>query len=261
MKRLICLLVVACMAVVMMPTFHVTALDNDTEESQRQINEGNLYIDDNPAGGYYGDYVVIYNPSTSPYSSASTGNMSGLILADTGTTNVQDFEPVNPDIPYKIDVDQSLSNEKLDKSDFPEVEGDKTLSFEVGDTHNFILYSTYCPLPSTNVEFECLAVGENCYIWSPTSTASNVYPLDEINPSYAAICAAEFDSKFDLMNSSFGDHYNGSQGDGKLNILYYNIDDGWTLGQGYVAGFFTASDFTNNSMPCLNIDTYPGVYY
>lgn len=26
-------------------------------------------------------------------------------------------------------------------------------------------------------------------------------------------------------------------------------------------GFFTASDLASNGMPCLNIDTYPGVYY
>ena len=106
-----------------------------------------------------------------------------------------------------------------------------------------------------------LAKGEHCYIWTPTSTAANVYPLDEIDESFAQICADEFDSKFALMQSSFGDHANGSQGDGRLNILYYNIDDGWTPGNGYVAGFFTASDLASNGMPCLNIDTYPGVYY
>lgn len=106
--------------------------------------------------------------------------------------------------------------------------GTESLSFNVGDTHVFSLYSSYCPLPNSNVEFEVLAKGEHCYIWTPTSTAANVYPLDEIDESFAQICADEFDSKFALMQSSFGDHANGSQGDGRLNILYYNIDDGWT---------------------------------
>ncbi|MBQ5548768.1 MAG: InlB B-repeat-containing protein, partial [Prevotella sp.] len=108
---------------------------------------------------------------------------------------------------------------------------------------------------------KCLYVGQHCYIWTPTSTASNVYPLDKIDSSFAKLAADEFDSKFSLMQSSFGTHTNGSQGDGKLSILYYNINDGWEPGKGYVGGFFYSPDISNNGLPILNIDTYPGVYY
>ena len=96
---------------------------------------------------------------------------------------------------------------------------------------------------------------------TPTSTTGSYYPLDQIDSSFAQMAANEFDSKFDLMQSSFGNHTNGSSGDGKLHMLYYNIEDGWQPGQGYIAGFFYQGDISSNGLPILNIDTYPGVYY
>lgn len=222
------------------------------------INTGSLEIDDDGSDGYSGEYVVIYNPGTSS-TGANTGNMTGLIETEAGDASVKGEIKADPR-GYVIDVDDIIAEEDKVLDLAPDVIGE-TLSFEVGDTHTFSLYSSYCPLPSTNVEFEVLAKGDHCYIWTPTTTADNVYPLDEIDESFAQICADEFDSKFDLMQSSFGNHTNGSQGDGRLNILYYNIDDGWTPGNGYVAGFFSSSDIYSNGMPVLNIDTYPGVYY
>ena len=134
-------------------------------------------------------------------------------------------------------------------------------SYSVGDTKTFSIYSTYSPTGSGSVQFKCLYVGSHCYIWTPTSSSNNTYPLDTIDSSFAQLAANEFDSKFDLMQSSFGNHTNGSSGDGKLHMLYYNINDGWEPGQGYIAGFFYNPDISNNGVPLLNIDTYPGVYY
>ncbi len=224
----------------------------------RLINQGSLEIDDDGSDGYTGDYVVVYNPDTGTYNGASTGNMSGLIETDIDESFRSNYDDVESERPYIIDIDDAFFDKNAEK---PSYDAEKSISFNVGDTHTFSLNSSYCPLPGSNVEFEVLAKGEHCYIWTPTSNASNVYPLDSIDESFAELCANEFDSKFALMQSSFGDHTNGSQGDGRLNILYYNIDDGWTPGNGYVAGFFSSSDIASNGMPVLNIDTYPGVYY
>ena len=254
MKRIISVLLSVMLLVTIVPVAAETKTDADT----RLINQGVLEIDDDGSDGYSGDYVVIYNPSTSAYSDVSTGNMSGLIETEIGTSLIGGMDAVKSDRPYRIDIDSELAD-KNEKA--PEFASEKSISFEVGDTHVFSINSSYCPLPSTSVEFEVLAKGEHCYIWTPTSTASNVYPLDSIDSSFGQLCADEFDSKFDLMQSSFGNHSNGSQGDGRLNILYYNIDDGWTPGNGYVAGFFSSADLASNGMPILNIDTYPGVYY
>lgn len=254
MKRFLCL----AMTVILMvfTSFPITA-ESKEDSKLRLINQGQLEIDDDGTDGYSGDYVVIYNPATTSYSYASTGELSGLI--ETEITGIDSLaKSIISDRPYKIDIDSELAENSQVMQEQFNVE---SVSFEVGDTHTFSINSSYCPLPNSNVVFEVLAKGEHCYIWTPTSTESNVYPLDEIDPAFAQICADEFDSKFDLMQSSFGNHTNGSQGDGRLNILYYNIDDGWTPGEGYVAGFFSAYDITSNGMPLLNIDTYPGVYY
>lgn len=242
----------------------------EKDSALKLLNTGALEIDDDGSDGYTGDYVVIYNPLVETYSELSTGNMSGLIETEVGIQNVFEEYPLynaDNDFPHVIDIDSILAAEAEEAGILPselseERDGAQTLSFEVGDTHTFELYSSYNPLPSSNVEFEVLAKGDHCYVWTPTSTQSNVYPLDEIDESFAQIAAEEFDSKFALMQSSFGDHTNGNLGDGRLNLLFYNIDCGWTPNSsGYIAGFFTSSDIYYNGMPCLNIDTYPGVHY
>ncbi len=222
-------------------------------------------IDMDGSDGYTGDYVVIYNPSTNGSNGISTGNMSGLIETQVGTSG--GFAAPAPGLEagagYMVDVDGILAQEAKAAGIMPgmrrnEAPAERSLSFEVGDTRDFYIAS-YSPIPGGDIEFKVLAKGEHCYIWTPTSTAANVYPLDGIDPTFADIAAAEFDSKFDLMQQSFGDHDN-AQGDGRLNILYYNIDDGWQPGQGYVGGYFSSWDYFMNELPCLNIDTYPGVH-
>ena len=260
MKKLTSLILAMLLVLSILPA----AAFAKTAEQPKLVND-NVEFDDDGSDGYSGDYVVIYNPSTSSSATASTGNMAGLIETTVGGDSIG-YEPDRAamDRPYKLDVDPVIAeqNEAAGIPAKPVTDGAGiATSFNVGDTHTFQINSTYCPLPSTSVQFKVLAKGDHCYIWTPTSTADNVYPLDQIDESFGDLAAAEFDSKFDLMQSSFGDHSNGTNGDGRLNILYYNIDDGWQLGQGYVAGFFSSSDLYYNGMPLLNIDTYPGVYY
>jgi hypothetical protein len=227
---------------------------------ERAVNNGNVVIDSDPEGGYEGDYVVIYNPNTSASSTLSTGNMSGRISTQVGSAAAPKAGEVT-DRPYVIDVDGRL-DEEFRAQQLPKTEtAPEKVSYNVGDTRNFTVYSAYSPLSSSTFQFKVLAKGAHCYIWTPTSTNANVYPLDSIDPSFAQICADEFDSKFDLMQTSFGNHNNGSPGDGRLHMLYYNIDDGWQPGEGYIAGFFYAYDLYTNNVPILNIDTYPGVHY
>ena len=51
------------------------------ENAERGINTG-VTVDADPAGGYAGDYVVIYNASTDMSAAASTGSLSGRIETD-----------------------------------------------------------------------------------------------------------------------------------------------------------------------------------
>ena len=228
----------------------------------RAVNSG-IVVDSDAAGGYEGDYVVIYNPSTSSSSSASTGTMTGLIETTVNTNanaNAELLRAARDEArPFKLDVDPLMAEEAktaVIKEPVP-----TRASYSVGSTKTFNIYSTYSPTGSGSVQFKCLYVGQHCYIWTPSSSSNNTYPLDTIDSSFAKKAADEFDSKFSLMQSSFGNHTNGSSGDGKLHMLYYNINDGWQPGQGYIAGFFYQVDISNNGLPILNIDTYPGVYY
>lgn len=214
-------------------------------------------IDPDGSDGYSGDYVVIYNPSVSASDTASTGAMTGLIETEVG--NKRPACKGDPVVPYMIDVDPMLAElDRAHLAGLPETEEMPTkASFEVGDTHKFMIRN-YSP-DGLYMTFKVLAKGEHCYVWTPVSTNANVYPLDSIDPDYARMAADMFDSKFDLMRESFGEHSNGAHGDGRLSILYYNINDGWQPGQAYIGGYFSASDLYYNGLPILNIDTYPGV--
>ncbi|MBR4659766.1 MAG: InlB B-repeat-containing protein [Clostridia bacterium] len=253
LKKTTALLLVMCLVLAAAP-----ALAGTHEQTDRGVHSG-IVIDDNASGGYEGDYVVIYNPATSSSTSYSTGTMTGLIET-TVEPNVVPARSADGDKPlYKIDVDSKVA--ELAKTVKPEPIEDTRASYNVGDTKTFRILQQYSPTGSSSMQFECLCVGQHCYIWTPTSSSNNTYPLDEIDSSFAQMAADEFDSKFDLMQSSFGNHTNGSSGDGKLHMLYYNINEGWNGSGGYVAGFFYQVDLTNNGVPILNIDTYPGVYY
>ena len=236
----------------------------DEGDGTRQINTSSIAIDSDPDGGYEGDYVVIYNPSESATSSMSTGNMSGLIDT-TISANMMDTRGEDEfagNEMYRIDVDQYLAEEarKLmgDKPLPPDGDGTKATSYNVGDTANFKL-SYYSPFSTSTVQFKVVAKGDHCYVWTPSSSGSNSYPLSSAD---AQTAMQAFESKFDTMNSSFGDHRIGN-GDGRVNILYYNINDGWNGNGGYIGGYFWGGDYSsgNNNLPIIHIDTYPSVYY
>ena len=277
MKKLISIVLVLVLALSVVPAaaFAKTA-EAEPEKAPEQQTEtrtvypGNVILDENSSGGYEGDYVVIYNPGTSSSNSYSTDTMTGLIettiepsIVNVHGENTRSNVPANS---WKLDIDGMLDEQARRENpdygkDVPGNENATKASYSVGSTKTFTINSSYSPTGSSSVQFKCLAVGSHCYIWTPTSTASNVYPLDSIDSSYADLAAAEFDSKFDLMQSSFGNHTNSTNGDGKLHILYYNINEGWSGSGGYIGGFFWQTDISNNGLPMLNIDTYPSVYY
>ena len=224
-KSILAVCLALCMLISILPVYAYAA--SADPEPVRSVHNS-IVIDTDATGGYEGDYVVIYNPATSSSTSYSTGTMTGLIETSVGTnsyaapTKTADAEKA----PYKIDVDPQM--EEIAKTAKVEEAPEPTkASYNVGDTKTFSIYASYSPTGSGSVQFKCLYVGSHCYIWTPTSSANNTYPLDTIDSSFAQMAANEFDSKFDLMQSSFGNHTNGTNGDGKLHMLYYNINDGW----------------------------------
>lgn len=254
-RKLISLFVAFAMVLLTIPAFNVSA-----EVGTDIVGTGQLELDTDPTGGYEGDYVVIYNPSTSSYSTFNTGDMTGRIETEIDPyCNVSRGESASDEL-IRIDVDSMIAeqNAGMEKPELPEAE--KT-SYNVGDVHNFSI-SSYSPGPST-LSFRCVAKGDHCYVWTPSQNLPNYYPIDAMDPTFAQQVSDEFDSNYALMNSSFGDHNNGSQGDGRVHLMYYNIDDGFQPGvsTSYVAGYFSSMDFYYNGLPMIHLDTYPGVYY
>ena len=73
MKRIISVLLSVMLLVTIVPVAAETKTDADT----RLINQGVLEIDDDGSDGFSGDYVVIYNPSTSALLQSSNIKFNG----------------------------------------------------------------------------------------------------------------------------------------------------------------------------------------
>ncbi len=250
----------AVLAVIMAVLFVLTALPisaANTEEG-RCINSG-VTIDTDPAGGYTGDYVVIYNPGDTAVGE-TTGSLAGKVVTDL-TANVvptrMKANEADEDIPYIIDVDAEVA-EFVPEEPAPKFEASRD-TYVLGSTRTFGLYN-YPPVSGYDLDFtfKVIAVGQHCRVWTPVN--ADYHPLDLINEDYAGIAAARFDEKFELMQASYGD-FNDVVGDGKVELLFYDIGDGWQPGQGYVAGYFWQEDYRYNNCAMLHVDTYPGVAY
>ncbi|WP_148347763.1 Ig-like domain-containing protein [Bacillus rubiinfantis] len=95
-----------------------------------------------------------------------------------------------------------------------------------------------------------------------SGTKANVWVNNnQITNEDAAKLGQEFDSSiYPTVTNNFGDPSD-VDGDGKINILIYDIQDGFFGSGGYVAGYFWAGDLYNisgsNKSEIFYIDTYP----
>ncbi|MGN0594675.1 MAG: hypothetical protein ACI4I6_05915 [Hominimerdicola sp.] len=112
-----------------------------------------------------------------------------------------------------------------------------------------------------SVEFEVLYSGDYCTVWAPTNNS------DSISSSLAEDIGNEYDKNFPKMEHAFGSPYD-LDGDGKVALVCYDIDRETPISQGYVAGFFTTSDFYSysqyeytNCMDMIHIDTKESLAY
>ena len=127
--------------------------------------------------------------------------MTGLIETDVGTA--KKTEKTESDELYIIDVDGAIAMREREQfgEEYGKIKegGSMRASYSVGSTRSFTI-SSYSP-GGSSITFKVLAVGEHCYIWTPSTNSTNYYTLDSINPDYAQQAADEFDRMYDLMNS------------------------------------------------------------
>ncbi len=126
-----------------------------------------------------------------------------------------------------------------------------------------------------DLDMVCLYVGTHCTVWGTTSDEKAV----RLGSEQAAQIGEYFDENFPTMEATFGGDFVDADGDGKVAIMCYDIDEnyepGKTFSGSYTAGFFDMKDmigsdnkiggvsfgesaaYPYNGIDCIRIDTYP----
>ncbi|WHZ02438.1 Ig-like domain-containing protein [Neobacillus sp. YX16] len=234
-------------------------------------NEAYIYmragVSDSIYSEYFSDTITfkVANPfySTTPplkddkYAVISNESIDAEFTQPTGTFNLRNmkytFDKNLEPSAYRVDVNKPFDAagnrskliRKSQKSIMP--------SYRVGDTKYFWVTDI-----TTDGSYELSA--RLAY----SGTKANVWVGDyEISDYEAQQIGQEFDSKiYSTVTSNFG-RESDINGDGKINILTYDIQDGFNGSGGFVGGYFWSGDLYNvpssNQSEIFYIDTYPSM--
>ncbi len=192
-------------------------------------------------------YAVISNESTDGTSTQSTGSFN---LKDMDYSFDKSLDPSA----YKMDVNKPFdlsSNEGklIQKSMMRSI----SPAYNIGDSKSFwvndFVYNDYYSI-SARLSYS----GTKANVWV------NNYQISDAD---AAKLGQEFDNKiYASVTNNFAKESD-VNGDGKINILIFDIQDGFTGSGGYVGGYFYAGDLYNvsysNQSEIFYIDTYPSM--
>ena len=161
----------------------------------------------------------------------------------------------------------------------------QTVTYNVGDTRNFFVYSIEESEPGSPVYDEILfvlrAVGEKSEIWveqeeyAPGKIDNDVVdavmealeertPPNSVNPDQGIIL-----NNIDIFAEGNPSLVPDPDGSGVVKVLISNLNDGWDPdeGGGFTAGFFNPADLAprtvnrnSNQAAILYINSYPGIY-
>lgn len=220
-----------------------------------------LTITKNPTQPTEADYVVFFRNNTK------------------GVTETSDPENENVEFAYRTlpnGAAQSLYHpETLEFDTQRTTQSRATKSneeFNVGDKKVFTLKNADGSQTINGilpVEFEVMAVGEHCYVWRPADPSFTY----RIETSHAETIRNEFEKNYAPMEEAFGKLNYPESGNGKVNLMVYNILCGYDPENGitnYTGGFFWPNDFhpgyvqgvnyEMNGEAMLHIDTYPQIF-
>ncbi|WP_282140965.1 Ig-like domain-containing protein [Cytobacillus oceanisediminis] len=199
------------------------------------------------------------NPSLPPdqYAVISNESVDGETAQSSGTFDVKDMKytkdsSLKPGA-YKVDYDKPFDSAS-NKGRLLEKNTKSINSFySVGDYKNFWV-SNLTTNANEQINARLAYSGSKANVWVHNN---------EITDSDAEKLGIEFDSK---IHSSVTNHFGPESdvnSDGKINILSYDIQDGFSGSGGYVAGYFWAGDLYNvsgsNMSEIFYIDTYPAM--
>lgn len=210
-----------------------------------------------------GNYAVISNESTSETVTASTGSFS---LTDYNPT--VDYNDIDTDS-YKIDYVIPLNENIVSSNRMASIQTLFTpflVSYNVGDTRDFYVYN-FVTKVYDQITATLKSSGTKSDVWVNT-------PDYDMTNADADKITAEFDNNISPKITSVFGQPSDTDEDGKINILCYDIKDGFSGSGGYYAGYFDPNDLyentsgnpypydtnpNSNQSEVFYIDVYPGM--
>ena len=131
--------------------------------------------------------------------------------------------------------------------------------YSVGSRQSFYVDPYYSPNGEYLLTFECVAAGEYCNVWSLAAPGPwGCCPDDMLGEEIACV----FDRYCPLLLSAYGqENYPAWFRSSKLNILCYDIFDGFQIQDGsFIGGYFSPDACLNSFAPIVNLDTHPTVF-
>ncbi|MED1439882.1 Ig-like domain-containing protein [Aeribacillus composti] len=196
--------------------------------------------------GISDDYVVISNESVDEWDFQYTGSFD--FRMDNSKITID--KNLNPGA-YRMDAVLPYDPKKNNSKPLNKSTNRITRSYQVGDKKDFwvtdlVTYEDY------QIEAELLYSGTKANVWVHNN---------QITKTQAEQLGKEFDQKiYSAVVNHFGKESD-VDGDGKINILCFDIQDGFAGYGGYVAGYFYGRDLHNdpysNRSEIFYIDTYP----
>ena len=188
-------------------------------------------------------YVVISNESTDESSTQPTGVFNLKDMKYTLDKNLNQGA-------YKLDVNKPFDAE----SNKEKLVNNSDAQFKsIGETRDFWVTNM-----TTNADYQINA--RLAY----SGTKANIWVHDnQITDAEAVEMGKEFDQNiYPSVTNNFGLESDVNQ-DGKINILTFDIQDGFSGSGGYVGGYFWARDLYNvshsNQSEIFYVDTYPSM--
>lgn len=191
-------------------------------------------------------YAVISNESTNAFSTQPTG------MFNLETKNYTMDESLEQDA-YKVDFNKPFDIAANKGKLFQKSTKSILQSFNKGDYNNFWVTNL-----QTNSDYQINA--RLAY----SGTKANVWVHEnQITDLQAEQLGKEFDAKiYSSVTNNFG-RESDVNADGKINILTFDIQDGFSGSGGYVGGYFWSGDLYNttnsNKSEIFYIDTYPAM--
>lgn len=238
----------ACLVVLLLVFIPVSAF------CELQSNTERYSFDYTAEDGYQGDYIGVLNRAYPDGNRRSTGFLNNLVETDIPTMEVVGNRAPDPSI-YRS---KAYREPDPYASSLPEAQASPKNNWEVGSQWNFFVERTPALPGGRQVAFKVLAVGKHCRIWTPLNAA--LYPLDEIDATYAQQAAEAFDAQFPHTMRVFGDFLD-LRGDGLVNVLFYNIDGPLVSGMTsyydlYEEVTIKGKAYESNAAPMIHIDTF-----